>query len=151
MKDSNLTKQERIFLTWMKFLTVCFLGLAILFTFFANWTLDYISKIGSVIFNLRSNSNPQNNELFWVVIANSSLWVLAYTSFKASYRSFLHVNYTVIIIMAKLCSTIGFFYCFLMAEQKFLYLLATIADTLVLIITWVYYRSAISSRNRTLI
>ncbi|HQG13757.1 MAG TPA: hypothetical protein PLT05_05265 [bacterium] len=148
MKMTNYTKQERTLILFMRIIGVAFLIAAAVFTSSPDYILNYITDIGSVFFGWKSPRGALGAEKFWLVPAVALQISMAYSAFMVQKDPALHIEHSRHIIMSKFICAAGFTALLFAESMQFFYLLGTVVEGLIFVITLLIYRSAMRSRNR---
>lgn len=147
MKKAGFTRQERSFITLMRVWIALFLLAAILFGISPDYIPNYVTNIGTAIFDWEAHPPQQGCNHFWVVMSIAMLVSLSYLCAIAQHNIVRHIGYARPVILAKFATCAGFLICFFTLEKQFLYLVSAIVDGLICLITWRFYRTALKSRS----
>lgn len=146
MKHAGLTKQERSFIALMRVWAVVFFAAGAIFALAPDYLTDYIANIGSGLLNWHSPELRIGENKFWLVLAVTLLFALSYTSAISQRNTLRNIGYSRVVIFAKLVSSIGFGVCFFISDRHFVYLVASVTDGIIFVVTWYFYACALKSR-----
>jgi len=127
---------------------VVFFGAGITFAVAPDWTINYIEKIGSGIFNWSSTPVQLGGERFWLVLVTSLMATITFLAFRAQANLLRNIGDVGVIIVAKFVSTVGFIVCLVLVQMSFIYLAGAVIDGLIFLITAGLYHAALKSRPR---
>lgn len=147
MKRAGFTRQERTFIALMRIWAIAFLVAGIVFAAAPDYLLTYVTDVGRVIFGWPSPPSQLGQERFWLVLAVSLLFALAYLCAIVQQSPVRHAGYARIVIFSKLVSSVGFAACLLLHERQFFYLSGVVVDGAMCLITWRVYARAMRSRT----
>ncbi|MBT3181708.1 MAG: hypothetical protein HN337_04270 [Deltaproteobacteria bacterium] len=148
MKMAHYTKQERAMILTMRILMIAFFTTAILFALLPNYTLNYISDIGRVMFSWYSPNVHTGQVHFWLIPTVSFLLALSYLCAVVQKDPAQHIEYVRLILITTFASAVGFAVYLFSVSWQFFYLVGAITNALIFIITVALYSSATRSRNR---
>lgn len=146
MKNAGFTRQERSFIALMRIWAVAFFLTAILFAVAPDYTINYLTSVGTEIFGWQSDPIQFGNERFWLVLAITLLVTLSYISAIVQRNLLRNIGYARPVIVAKLFSSVGFIFALTRGQHHFIYLAGAIVDGLIFLITWRMYAKAVKSR-----
>lgn len=148
MKMTNYTKQERALVLMARIWAVLFFLTAIGFAIAPFILLNYISDVGRAFFGWSAGSASISGEPFWAIPMVSLNVALSYLCLMVQKDPVQYTEYLRLIIIAMFVATVGFIISMLGFQTKFLYLVGALGAGAILLITFLVYRSAMSSRNR---
>lgn len=146
MRKAGLTRQERSFIVLMRIWAVLFLCGGILFAAAPDYIPSYLQRVGFVLLGWESPPLPPIGGHFWLVMAVGYLFVLAYCCAIVQRNIVRNSGYTRPVILGKLATCLGFFTCFLMSGDHFVYFVGAVVDGAICLITWRLYARALKSR-----
>lgn len=132
----------------MRILGIVYLLAGAAFFFFPAETF-YLINVGPKVFKMFQDI-PDSSERFWLALTFSMMMML---SFIAIYSSFQPRNYalTLVHLLSKLVSTLGFVYVFFESAPIFAYLVGAVCDGsifMIVLIMFVRMLAAGSEKNR---
>ena len=148
MKMANYTRQERTLILTMRILMVAFFMAAVLFVLLPNYTLNYISDIGRVLFGWYSPNINAGQVHFWLIPTASFLLALSYLCAVVQKDPAQNIEYVRLLLISTFASSVGFTIYLFSVSWQFFYLLGSIINGLIFIATLTLYSSATRSRNR---
>ena len=145
---ANYTRQERTLILSMRILMVGFFLAALLFALLPNYTLNYISDIGRVMFGWYSPSVGTGHIHFWLIPTVSFLLALSYLCAVVQKNPAQNIEYVRLIHIATFASSVGFTISLFSVSWQFFYFVGAVVNAFLFIVITVFYSSATRSRNR---
>ena len=148
MKMTGYTKQERTLIGLARALAILFFGLAVLCATSPDYTFNYITQIGSGLFNWPSPLVTLGQERFWLVPAFSLSILLAAICALVQSNPERHVDMMVFVLIALFSCSVGFVAEFFVFQKHFVYIFGATVGFILFVVSAAIYRSAVLSRNR---
>ena len=130
----------------MRVWAVLFLGAGLTFATVPDYILHYITRVGSVLFGWYAAPPHLGGERFWLVLAVTHVFILAYLCALVQQNLLRYIGYARPVILSKFFSALGFFLCLILDGKQFFYLVGGVVDGLIFLFTWRFYARAIKSR-----
>lgn len=146
MREAHFTRQERILIQWLRFLTFYFVGGVLIIAFFPNLFLQYINDIGFAFLGFPNLGFEAVGWDAWRLLSLALLAVLTSLTFLSQRDWLTHCRFVPPVIFAKGLCALGFPALYFLTTPHFFYLMASVADGLLFLLTWYYYAQAIHSR-----
>ena len=146
MKEVGLTKQERNFVTIMRFFSLVYGSLAILFVFVPDWILTYLTNIGIVFFQWRTRIPEFHHDHFWFIPTIAFLLTLSYAAYLSSRDLLRNMSFARVVVAGQGMTTMGFLIAAIIIEPLFVYLASAIVGGLFFLAAWYALFTARQSR-----
>ncbi len=148
MKMTGFTRQERALIILMRTFAVMFLGLGLIIAISPDYAFNYVTNIGSGLFNWPSALAAHEAPKFWSVPVGALCIALSYVSVVVQSNPAQYSDLVRIVLLSLFICAAGFTSYFFLLGRHFACLTGAIFSIAFFLLTLAIYRGAVLSRNR---